>query len=228
MATSVFRHFSFHRFLNLGNSKKTSKTIKNKGRNLCPFLWKPGSRVFHHYSELQNVRAAWLPFQPSHLFVLSTAEHQNEHLLGSTLSTYTHLPLSSHNNGAGWSSKTHPRTCQGNFCYHALSNVLKRHINLVYLALVYATIAPQTNTCLSFNGNQAALSFRNQLQSQPSPTLTCTLQNVVIFLESSLFRFPGTKKTDKTGGNQKLFCRFADCNTARCPQCNQYTKRLNR
>ena len=31
------------------------------------------------------------------------------------LSTYPHLPLSSHKNGAGWSSKTLPRTCQGNF-----------------------------------------------------------------------------------------------------------------
>ena len=31
----------------------------------------------------------------------------------------------------------------------------------------------------------------------------------MIFLESSLSRFPGTKKTDKTGGNRKLFCRFA-------------------
>ena len=33
----------------------------------------------------------------------------------------------------------YPRTCQGNACYHILSNVLERRINLVYLALVYAT-----------------------------------------------------------------------------------------
>ena len=55
------------------------------------------------------------------------------------LSRDPHLPLSSHKNGAGWSSKTHPRTCQGNFCYHDSSNVLKKHIDPVYLALVYAT-----------------------------------------------------------------------------------------
>ena len=55
------------------------------------------------------------------------------------LSTYPHLPHCLHKNGGGWSSKTHPQTCQGNFCYHVSSNVLKRHINLVYLALVYAT-----------------------------------------------------------------------------------------
>ena len=30
-------------------------------------------------------------------------------------------------------------SCQGNAWSHVLSNVLKRHINLVYLALVYAT-----------------------------------------------------------------------------------------
>ena len=35
-------------------------------------------------------------------------------------------------------------------------------------------------------------------------------QNVVIFLKSSLSRFPGTRKTDKIGGNQKLICCFAD------------------
>ena len=29
------------------------------------------------YSELRNVRAARLPFQPRHLFVLSTADHQH-------------------------------------------------------------------------------------------------------------------------------------------------------
>ena len=50
--TSVFEHFSFHGFLNLGNSKKPSKTIKNKETselgNPCPFFWKPGGRVSHH------------------------------------------------------------------------------------------------------------------------------------------------------------------------------------
>ena len=75
-------------------------------------------------SELRNVRAARLPFQLSHLFVLSTAGYK--HLpkwapalvqLFRALSTYPHLPLSWNNNGAGWSSKTHPRTCQENFCY---------------------------------------------------------------------------------------------------------------
>ena len=32
-----------------------------------------------------------------------------------------------------------PRTCQGNACYHISSNVLERHINPVYLHLVYTT-----------------------------------------------------------------------------------------
>ena len=32
-----------------------------------------------------------------------------------------------------------PEPVKGTFCYHVSSNVLKRHIDLVYLALVYAT-----------------------------------------------------------------------------------------
>ena len=52
ITTSVFGHFSFHGFLNLGNSKKLSKTVKNEETselgNLCPFLWKPAGRVSHH------------------------------------------------------------------------------------------------------------------------------------------------------------------------------------
>ena len=96
---SVFGHFNFHGFLKLGNSKKTSKTIKNQETselgNQCSFSWKPGGRVLHH-------------------------------------------------------------------------------------------------------------------QAQLSPTLICTLQNAVIYLERSLSRFLGTAKTDKANGNWKVFCCFAD------------------
>ena len=99
---------------------------------------------------MRNVRAAWLLFQPSHLFVLSTAEQQpnintflNEHLLWFNFSKpYLHT-LTSPFPGIIMVRGGHRRhilePVNRIFVTMSSSNVLKRRINLVYLALVYAT-----------------------------------------------------------------------------------------
>ena len=58
-----------------------------------------------------------------------------------------------------------------------------------------------------------------------SPALIYTLQNIVIFLESSVSRFPGTGKPDTTSRNQKLFCHFAD-GAPQVTKKNQWIKKI--
>ena len=54
--TSVFGHFSFHRFLNLGNLRKPSKTIKKLG-NIKTWEQDPGQQ-----SDPKNGGFVWMPF----------------------------------------------------------------------------------------------------------------------------------------------------------------------
>ena len=76
---------SLHKQQNLCNRESERKTREDSAsmsllRLYCrasdkQFKTTVGSRKHFGYSELRNVRAARLPFQPSHLFVLSTAGH---------------------------------------------------------------------------------------------------------------------------------------------------------
>ena len=121
------------------------------------------------YSKLRNVRAAWLPFQPSHLFVLLTAEHQ--HLpkwapawfsfSGPYLHTLTSpFPRIKMLRSDHW--RHIPEPVKGIFVTMSCQ-MSSKDISIWY---IWHWCMPQTNTCLSCNGNWAAPSFHNPLYLQ--------------------------------------------------------------
>ena len=129
--------------------------------------WSPAGLLCHWwYSELQNVRAARLPFQPSHLFVLSTAKHQHlpkwappwfnfsKPYLHTLTSPFPRIKMVW---GGHW--RHIPEPVKGIFV--TMSRQMSSKDILIQYIWHWST--PQTNTCLSSNRNRAALSFHNQL-----------------------------------------------------------------
>ena len=115
-----------------------------------------------NYSELRNVRAARLPFQFSHLFVLSTAEDQHlpkwahawfnfsEPYLHTLTSPFPHIKMVQ-----GGHQRHIPEPVKGIF--------LVKCPQKTYRSGIFDIGVHHKHTCLSYNGNRAALSFRNQL-----------------------------------------------------------------